>query len=163
MWYGVSLPHTCANVSVRVCVSIHACVCVSILSSLFPKGTVPFAALMCPLAFLTSLHVPFLFQVTLHTRHSVRSACNACTLSQSVQRKRTVQASLGVPTVPKSWRTVVTVHCTGGSNRRGRCSYMAASGLSWLPTPLSLQIQGLVGTAANSILQFANYRALAPT
>ena len=91
--WGELTTHVCKCVRTRVCEHTCMCVCVSILSSLFPKGTVPFAALMCPLAFLTSLHVPFLFQVPLHTRHSVRSACNACTLSQSVQRKRTVQAS----------------------------------------------------------------------
>ena len=102
--WGELTTHVCKCVRTRVCEHTCMCVCVSILSSLFPKRTVPFAALMCPLAFLTSLHVLFLFQVTLHTRHSVRSACNACTLSQSVQRKRTVQASLGGPAVPKSWR-----------------------------------------------------------
>ena len=36
----------------------------SVLSSILAKGTVPCAALMCPLAF-TSLHVPFLYVTTL--------------------------------------------------------------------------------------------------
>ena len=55
----------------------------SVLSSLFPKGTAPFAALMCPLVFV---EIPLHHIInTLQTCHSVRSVCNACTLLKAIQ------------------------------------------------------------------------------
>lgn len=36
------------HVCVRACVYVTLCACVEVLSSLFPKDTAPFAALVCP-------------------------------------------------------------------------------------------------------------------
>lgn len=52
--------------------------CNRVVSSLFPKGTVPFAFLTYPLV-IPEIRVPVPLSVTLHARHGVRSACNACT------------------------------------------------------------------------------------
>ena len=77
---------------------------VPVLPSLFPKSTVLSAALMCPLAFfaIPSCALPII-PYSLHSSQR-QSACNACTLPQSTQRKWKVHASKVYHLDLNTWR-----------------------------------------------------------